>query len=71
MEPCQFRYELNDAGVLRRGTVMLALGVFVLFKALRARSATVEIPSLRTHPSGVGISFHRTGDGMYVPSRML
>ena len=35
------------------------------------RSTTVGIPSCRTPPSGFGISFRRTGCGLYLPLRML
>lgn len=35
------------------------------------RSTTVGIPSFRTPPSGFGISFRRTGWGLYFPIRML
>ena len=35
------------------------------------RSITVGIPSLRTPPSGFGISTRLTGDGVYFPFRIL
>ena len=45
-------------------------GVHLLHGCWIMRSMTVGIPSLRTPPSGFGISTRLTGDGVYFPFRI-
>lgn len=49
METSRLRYALDDAGVLRRGSVILALGVFILFKALGGFPRQFGQPSAGQH----------------------